>query len=822
MKNFQPTTTITLITALLFCLGSTGLAGISEAQVIIRRLSGSVPEAPSGPEANMAELRTDLDLKASLEKAKRYQTDGNFRVAAELMQNVLNNSDEALYTDDEQTYFGLGRRVELQMAGLPAEGLKVYQSKADAEAMALISAGEQGDLADALKQVVAKFFFSSVGDDAAVRLGRLYLDQYDFVSASRVFEKALTHPDLSVPKAEIMAHVALCDLFLDDLKSAKQKTQQLAESAPGLPIARMIADEIDAIQAGRDNLDSVRNNRSADWKMTLASKQRYGVGLPVNERMLEPELVAAFQFYFDPSQRLTKKSTTGSLLTGSAAYGDDVKKTLTSAEKRMIGKRKKYGWRPTGLILFGPDDVYIKGAHEIVALKKSELPINFEESSSSALQVDDSTISWQSPRKYLFEIDAGTFVRDSILNRGRIIMPGRGGPSRKASVPASTPEIQNYGDRIAAQFSIHNGVLYSIEGRPANDDGKVKRRSQIKIGVGQKLTRARDNFLVAYDTTQGGKVIWTLPKPLNEGGNVADGLGETTNDNDTEIASNSFLELGGLMGAPVGYKNSVIAPVNRDGEIWIYAFDPNNQGATLWKKLLCDEPRTGANPWSAINVSIDENDLLVSSGLGVVFVLDATTGQIRFARRYDRGGEQDKVLAVEKWVGINKFVFDQGWSSDTIIPFGRQLICFCSDAKAIESIDRETGKTLWKSDFELSSQKPDYLLGVYDGVLYAAGPTTITAFDLKTGKPIWGGDDLFDGDVSMGKGILTPQGVFVPVGNKILQFDLKPQELTTQPASVRSISVDLGGADVGNLFSDGERFWVHGGNRIYALEAKPE
>jgi len=74
----------------------------------------------------------------------------------------------------------------------------------------------------------------------------------------------------------------------------------------------------------------------------------------------------------------------------------------------------------------------------------------------------------------------------------------------------------------------------------------------------------------------------------------------------------------------------------------------------------------------------------------------------------------------------------------------------------------------------------------------------------------------------LGKGMLTPQGIFVPVGNTILQFELMPTKLTTQPDPVRTISVDLAGADVGNLFSDGERFWVHGGNRIYALEAKPE
>ena len=276
------------------------------------------------------------------------------------------------------------------------------------------------------------------------------------------------------------------------------------------------------------------------------------------------------------------------------------------------------------------------------------------------------------------------------------------------------------------------------------------------------------------------------------------------------------------MGAPVGYQNTIIAPVNSNGSIWIYCLDPSAEGATRWKSHLCDEPTAGANAWSAINVSIDGSDVLVASGLGVVFVLDATTGQVRIARRYERDGQPDKVFGSVTWAGTKKTIFNQGWSSDTIIPYGRQMICFRSDASEIESIDRETGKTLWKNDLNFVSRKLDYLLGVFDGVLYAAGPETIVAYDLDNRQHLWGGDDMFEGDVSMGKGMLTPQGIFVPAGKQILHFDLMPKKLTTQPKPARKISVDLGGANVGNLFSDGDRFWVRGGNRIYALETSPE
>ena len=827
MEIFRRINWITIVAACLLCLCSASFTNTSQAQGIIQFGRGVPMQVELGgagrPEVSLATLRTDPELETILEKAKRFQADGNFRVATKLMQAVLERAGEALYTDDEQVYFSLVRQVEQQLAALPPEGLAAYRLEADAEALALIAKGEQGNLADALNQVVGRYFISSVGDDAALRLGRLYLDQYNFISARRVFEKALTHPDLTVSRNEILAHVALCDLFLNDLKSAEAKSQQLSENEPDLRIARLVADEIDDIQAGRDSLSSARQNRSANWEMLLASEHRYGVGLPVDERMLGEELVATFQYYFEPSLRFSKPdSSSGRILAGSKAYGSKVNDTQNSFEQRMVSSRKKHGWRPTGILLFGADEVYLKTDHELLALKKSKLPIKTKQPYAGVLESDDPMISWQSLWKNNFEVDEATSVRASILKEyERVFRQSRRGGRGEATeldnpIPTSTPEVQAYGDTVAAQFSIYDGMLFSIEGR-RND---VSRVSRAKVRYGQNYTRTRNNYLVAYDTTQGGKVLWTLPREESKAPDNAVALDGFAGEGGEK--PNPFLEQGGFMGAPVGYQNSIIAPVNQNGTIWIFAFDPNNQGATLWKTLLCDEPTTGANPWSAVNVSIDGNDVLVSCGLGVVFVLNAATGQIRIARRYARGGRPDKFLGVGRWPGVKKYNFGNGWSSDTIIPYGRQMICFSSDAKVIESIDRETGETLWDSDFNLMSRKLDYLLGVYDGVLYAAGPETIAAFNLETRQHLWGGDDLFGEDVSLGKGILTPQGIFVPVGNKILQFELSPEEMTTRPKPVRSISVDLGGVEVGNLFSDGERFWVHGGNRIYALEAKPE
>ena len=85
---------------------------------------------------------------------------------------------------------------------------------------------------------------------------------------------------------------------------------------------------------------------------------------------------------------------------------------------------------------------------------------------------------------------------------------------------------------------------------------------------------------------------------------------------------------------------------------------------------------------------------------------------------------------------------------------------------------------------------------------------------------LWGCDQEFDDKISMGQGLLTPKGIYMPVADSIYHFSLKGKN--GEAEILNKVGVDLGtGAPVGNLFSDGERFWVHGANRLYALGMKP-
>ncbi len=216
------------------------------------------------------------------------------------------------------------------------------------------------------------------------------------------------------------------------------------------------------------------------------------------------------------------------------------------------------------------------------------------------------------------------------------------------------------------------------------DDRSSRQPPRVSPQWNTTFRRSRTNYLTAYDA-KSGKVHWTLPKQLSDVGSDSDG------DLAGEAQESLWLEAGGFMSAPIGFGELIIVPVNNGGSISVYALDPQQEGKTVWKSFLCDEPESGAEPWSAIELSLHGSDLFVNCGLGVVFVLDPATGMVRFAKRYQRVGTPDEFRRRSGWT-VNRLNFS-GWSNDVIVPYGRQMICFSSDSQTIEALDRNTGRT---------------------------------------------------------------------------------------------------------------------------------
>lgn len=164
----------------------------------------------------------------------------------------------------------------------------------------------------------------------------------------------------------------------------------------------------------------------------------------------------------------------------------------------------------------------------------------------------------------------------------------------------------------------------------------------------------------------------------------------------------------------------------------------------------------------------------------------------------------------------------EGWDEDLIIPWGGEMICLPSDASVVFSIDRRTGNVLWSAKSKPLGEPLAYVLGIHNRVLYAAGKTTIVAFDLDgQGRMLWGGEPMFGNGVSYGRGILTRDRIYMPVGSSVWEYALEPD--SSSPLPVAQSLVNLGmNSPVGNLTSDGKHLWVQNGNRMFRLEPVPD
>ncbi len=745
-----------------------------------------------------AALKTDPELEAILEKAERFRKEGQFGVAAKLWQSVLERSGDALHTTDGKIFVSLSERVEAILAALPQdEGLASYRVTADALAKAILAEASDPFDQDALRKVVRKYFLSTIGDDAAFTLSSIYMDQFDFVGAIRMLEKIVrNYPDPSVSLVDVHTRIALCQAMMGEESNARKAIELAKNVAGDIPNRNLVSVE----SAIPDLLTQQKGRqRIAGMRMPLANRSRSGLMPALSDHYLRGDLQAVWQYYFLP-----KTLQWPDLKAISPLLGNDIfalaEESVTPEEERMILQWRKNRWRPSGLLLFDDEKVYFKTSLDLTVWKRD---------------ASDNDVLWRPLWRNKYKMDSLTQWLIQSQNRGRSSSVA----NSSRDTPSKTYEVQLFADRVFSQMALQAGVLYTIEGSRF-DNSFVSYEPKIRGGYGVSYRRSRSNQLTAYDA-ETGKLLWTLPQIKIEDEFEKEKKVEPLAVIEDESEEGPWLTNGGFMAAPIKFGDLLIVPVNQSGAISIYALDSRQNGKTVWKAFLCDEPETGAEPNSPINLSIDGSDLFASCGLGVVFILDPTTGLIRFAKPYDRSGitqnSQSNQWNRMRGFQLNRMKFNH-WLTDTIIPFGRQMVCFSSDAKHIEALDRNSGQMIWRGNARPLEAKVDYVIGVYDDILYAGGNETILAYNLaEEGRMIWGGNKMFSGEISYGRGMVTRNGVFVPVGDQIHLYSLGGDN--GKPELLRTMSVRLGtGAPVGNLYSDGDKIWVHGANRVYALE----
>ncbi|QDU96454.1 outer membrane protein assembly factor BamB family protein [Lignipirellula cremea] len=743
--------------------------------------------------AGGAPLKTNPYQDQAMRLADAYAADKHYDFACELWQKVINESGDALISQDGEVYVSIAEQVERTVAGLPPEALRTYRVSADGEALALLAA-DPTDRERALSEVVRRYFLSSHGDEAAYELGCLALDRYDFVGALRLFERVLhRHPDPTVPQGELQLRLALASGRLGDAESAEKALAEAASAGSGRPSR-------EALAAVRQDVKTAPNPPvmagAKAWRMPLGSASGVGAMAAVPDSFMASPLTELWGFRFPihstapvmgevyrggygagstqslgkaaPAVRRRRHQSEPEYyvrVVGGRDYIQEVRSNpqTTSTHESLVQRWKANRWRPVDHLLLSDGGVFFKTHNNLLRF-----------SAAGDMREEQSRCPW---RNLYDEESAAAPLEESNYGNGW----------RRPLAPA---EVMYFGDQVRASMSILDGVLYSVEGRKwlystddpsPPEDGEEAGKRPRPFGRPSLAERPRTNQLAAYVLATDGSFKWRRSAGDPDAG-------------DRRV---------GFLAAPTPYGKLLLVPVVDEGSLWLYALSQTD-GKTVWKSFLCDQPAEGWWPWNRVAVAVEGRDAYVAAGGGVVFSVDAASGSVRMAVRYPRD-----FRAGVKSDSPNGFLHLDGCDEDILIAYGRGLIVVASDRDAVFCLDRNSGETLWHTPRSVAHDYPvDYCLGLHQGVLYLGGRNTVRAIDAVHGVELW--EQNFQD--TYGRGALTENGVYLPQESAIVKLHL------TTGAVEGSVPVELSDDEpVGNLFSDGEKLWGVGADRVYAL-----
>jgi outer membrane protein assembly factor BamB/tetratricopeptide (TPR) repeat protein len=746
-----------------------------------------------------ATVPTNPQLEELLRRAELFAEDGGFRNATVLWSKILSEGGSSLVTEDGETYQALATVVEQRIAELPAEGLQAYRITADGEAQALLAqANERGRFA-VLQEVAERYFLSSLGDQAAFELAALALDDVDLVTATRLLERIIqVHPDPDVDLGTVFLRLAVCYAGLGQREKARQAFQTSLRATP--PVDPTLLEQVSQlINAQTSFTTNATTEEGAIWAMPFGNSRRDGVMPSLPADFFKSDLTVVGKTDLD----LTLESN--QIINPYSSRARTTTKFTKPTHESLLKQWEKYETLAATALLT-PNGIIVKTART---------PSVWETQSATELK-----LGWESLWYNNYRMDDYTVAR--MLNA---TMYG----GIQGSTNFTPIDLYLFRDRPHQAMSIIGDQVLVIEGQPYAKTGeRPRRKAQENQGFWgpQSLRRSRTNWMTAYEVST-GKILWNraAADPAEIEGKTAP---ETTpapesgNDNDNDLVSllkeTSIIENGiGFLGPAVQAGDSILVPVSQGGSIWVYSLE-RETGHTRWKTQLCDEPSTSAPPHATTYIAVDGQDAYICCGVGVVFSVNAADGRLRFARRYPR--DIEGAQAPQQRMRGNQMpaaVQFRGWEDDLVIPYEGVLVVLASDSNQVMAFDRTNGQFVWaapRSPFS-PSDAMNYCLGVRGRYLYAAGTSSLLAYDLGgQGRLVW--REELNGK-ALARGCMTADSILIPTADSITQFKFSDPS-SGQAKRFAQVGVKgLGGEPLGALFSDGKRIWSIQPGRLLAL-----
>ncbi|MBM4031780.1 MAG: hypothetical protein FJ291_08355 [Planctomycetes bacterium] len=342
-------------------------------------------------------------------------------------------------------------------------------------------------------------------------------------------------------------------------------------------------------------------------------------------------------------------------------------------------------------------------------------------------------------------------------------------------------EVLQFDDQIGRAIRVIGDGVYQVEEFYQNRWGQNRFGGVMLIARqgGEQAKQVTGNVLAAYDIRTGAQ-RWRVGRTLKD---------------DDELGAVQFVA------APVASAGRLIVPVEKKGELWLAGLDPAN-GRCAWQTFLCSFVTNRMESWRLVGLATQGSDVYVASGQGFIFSLDGTDGSLHWASQYEQDWDRSTSTPF-----FGQTAAIRGWRDSQVAVEGSSLIVLPSDAECVLVLDAASGKVTARH----RTPGLQYCLGLDGTSLYASSAACVRRLDALTGQAAWE-RKLEERDRACGRGILTPDALYVPSGKCILRLDPKKGELQ---ATIRVSTEEE--EPVGNLFSDGARLVVVGLTDTYPV-----
>lgn len=742
-------------------------AQVAEAPPAERKDDLALVEPPPG-----ASLPVDRDMDNLLAKAAEYVRQQQFTEASLVLQHLIDASGSVLGLDlpvdapveagRDFVYRPMREQVEQVLASLPPRGLDIYRFAADGEAKAILAAAVEGDEESALRQIVRRYFISSVGDDAAFRLASILMDRADFAGAAVLLRRIQgVHPDPSIPQDQLQSRLAIVAARLGDHATAKEAARRLETAGASPAMLAVVRRECDRSPVPASTVPDASH---ASWPLAHGTPGRNAQPLPMPQALAEGLKPLAQQWSFQHDWPVPANAVTGFMIVNDPRNRGSAQATPRA---RVVQQWLASGSLPTSQLLLHQGLVYFRGTKATYCLSAQTGLVR----GYPRWMVNDSPDLYQTGGNASFN--------------GVVMVNG----TRYDAMSRTPEQIVYFGDRAAKSMSIIDNVAYFIEGPTT----AMRQSGPIHM---QRGNVGPTNRLNAVDAITGKRVGWSLlpdarppaaaapPEPKSEQRFVA---------------------------PPTPAADLLLVPVE-DGEslhlLGVERADARpdrfRPAAVRYREFLCSGPAGNSARWAPVGISVDGDDAFISTGRGVVLCVDVRDGSIRWAARYPRIAPPSPDR--RNPFGEARSPDPLGWDDDTIIVHGGTLLVFASDNQNVLALDRVTGRTRYI--IEPGDDARRYPLGLWGDDLLIAGVNVIRQCRLSAeGKLV--AEARVEG--MSGRATLAGDWVLAPQRDRLVRRSLR-----NDLGDAGSIRVNVPEGDpLGNLMTDGQRLLAVGMNQVY-------